>query len=104
MADYLEHELAQIIIFPGRSCHKLCKELTMNTQFAFPRVQSSSLFATFRTKLGELQLEWQQARSRRLEIARVTHELSGYSDRQLADLGFSRADIPEVARGTFSRA
>ena len=76
----------------------------MSTQLTFPRVQSTGLLAAFRTKLAELRLEWQQAKSRRQEIARVTHELSVCSDRQLADLGFSRADIPAVARGAFGRA
>ncbi len=77
----------------------------MNTQLTFPSgTQPSGLLAAFRIKLGELRLEWQQARSQRREIARVTHELSICSDRHLADLGFSRADIPDVARGVFSRA
>ncbi len=40
---------------------------------------------------------------RRREIARVTFELNTYSDRHLADLGLTRADIPEVARGRFRR-
>ena len=77
----------------------------MNTQPTFfPRTHSSGLLAAFRMKLTELRLEWQQARSQRREIARVAHELSSCSDRQLADLGFSRSDIPEVARGSFGRA
>ena len=68
-----------------------------------PRSHSAGLLAAFRTKLGELRLEWQQAKAQRQEIARVTHELSVCSDRQLADLGFRRSDIPEVARGAFGR-
>ena len=69
-----------------------------------PRIQSAGLLAAFRIKLGELRLEWQQAKAQRQEIARVEHELSLCSDRQLADLGFSRCDIPDVARGLFNRA
>jgi uncharacterized protein YjiS (DUF1127 family) len=77
----------------------------MNTQPTFfPRTQSIGLLAAFRIKLGELRLQWEQAMSQRQEIARITHELSICSDRQLADLGFSRSDIPDVARGLFSRA
>lgn len=77
----------------------------MNIQQTFsPRTHSIGLLAAFRIKLNELRLEWQQARSQRQEIARVTHELSRCSDRQLADLGFSRSDIPDVARGSFGRA
>jgi len=43
----------------------------------------------------------QRARAQRREIARITRELQGYTDRQLGDLGLSRADIPDVARGMF---
>ncbi len=77
----------------------------MNTQtIPFARTQSAGLLAAFRIKLGELHLQWQQARSRRQEIAQVTHELSICTDRQLADLGFSRSDIPDIARGRHARA
>ena len=76
----------------------------MSTLLTFsPRSHSAGLLAAFRIKLSELRLEWQQARSQRQEIARVTHELSLCSDRHLADLGFRRSDIPEVARGSFGR-
>ena len=77
----------------------------MNTQPAFfPHPQHVGLLAAFRIKLGELRLEWQQAKSQRREVARITHELSGYTDRELAGLGLSRSDIPDVARGLFGRA
>ena len=77
----------------------------MSTQLAFTsRIQPVGLWAAAKAKLGELRREWQQAAARRQEIARVMHELSTCSDRQLADLGFSRADIPDVARGLFNRA
>ena len=76
----------------------------MSTQLTFsPRSHSTGLLTAFRIKLAELRLEWQQAKAQRQEIARVTHELSLCSDRQLADLGFSRSDIPDVARGSFRR-
>ncbi len=77
----------------------------MNTQpVFFSRTQPAGLLAAFRTKLDELRLQWQQATLQRQEIARVEHELSICSDRQLADLGVRRSDIPDVARGLFSRA
>lgn len=76
----------------------------MNTQLAFSsRNQHGGLLAAFRTKLGELRLEWQQEKARRQEVARITQELSSYNDRQLADLGFSRTDIPDIARGSLVR-
>jgi uncharacterized protein YjiS (DUF1127 family) len=34
---------------------------------------------------------------------RVAHELSTYTDAELAELGFSRFDIPAVAAGTYRR-
>jgi uncharacterized protein YjiS (DUF1127 family) len=51
--------------------------------------------------LRELGMRWQRARAQRQEVARITRELQSYTDRQLTDLGMSRADIPDVARGTF---
>ena len=77
----------------------------MSTQPAFfPHPQHVGLLAAFRIKLGELRLEWQQAKAQRREVARITHELSDYTDRELADLSLSRSDIPDVARGSFNRA
>ncbi len=53
------------------------------------------------TVLQRLGMRWQRARAQRREIARITRELQSYTDRQLIDLGMSRSDIPDVARGTF---
>lgn len=58
-------------------------------------------FAGPGTMLHNLNLHWQRARARRQETARITRELQDYTDRQLGDLGLSRADIPDVARGMF---
>lgn len=44
-----------------------------------------------------------RARARRREITRITRELRTCTERELGELGLSRADIPGVARGT-SRA
>ena len=43
-------------------------------------------------------------RARRQDIARITRELEGYSDGELAELGLGRGDIPAVARDSFARA
>ncbi len=51
--------------------------------------------------LQQLGMRWQRARAQNREISRITRELQSYTDRQLVDLGMSRADIPDVARGTF---
>lgn len=37
------------------------------------------------------------------ERRRIARELETYSDEQLAELGFSRFDIPAVAAGTYRR-
>jgi uncharacterized protein YjiS (DUF1127 family) len=37
------------------------------------------------------------------ERRRIARELSTYSDSELAELGFSRLDIPAVAAGTYRR-
>ena len=55
----------------------------------------------FATLLHHLRVHWQHAKAQRWEIARITRELQGYTDRQLTDLSLRRVDIPDVARGTF---
>lgn len=42
--------------------------------------------------------------ARRRDIARIEFELNTYSDANLADLGLTRGDIPDVARGRFTRS
>lgn len=61
-------------------------------------------FAALRTKQDELGLRWQRARAQRAEAFRIMQELADCSDRQLADLGLCRSDIPAVAHGTYRRA
>jgi uncharacterized protein YjiS (DUF1127 family) len=39
----------------------------------------------------------------RRRAARTKRELMAYSDRELADMGLTRADIPRVARGQLTR-
>ena len=58
----------------------------------------------FKVKQAELRLKQQRAQAQREEVFRITHELGGYTDRQLADMGLSRSEIPAVACGTYSRA
>lgn len=43
------------------------------------------------------------AAGQRRDRARVRHELSCYSDRELSELGLSRSDISAVAAGLYSR-
>jgi uncharacterized protein YjiS (DUF1127 family) len=44
--------------------------------------------------------EWSRVRAERAAIVR---ELSFCTDRELADMGFSRADFPAIASGTYKR-
>ncbi len=57
--------------------------------------------SALKLKQRELSLKWQRAKAERERILRITQELERCDDRHLADLGLSRADIPDVARGTY---
>jgi len=48
-------------------------------------------------------LNWQRAKLQRQKIAQITRELADCTDRQLADPGLSRSEIPAVARGMYGR-
>lgn len=39
----------------------------------------------------------------RRKVSQITRELGRYSDRDLADMGLTRGDIPAVARGAMPR-
>lgn len=60
--------------------------------------------ADFRGRLHRFEIRRQRAAARRREIARITHELESSTDRQLSDIGISRADIASVANGTYGRS
>jgi uncharacterized protein YjiS (DUF1127 family) len=60
-------------------------------------------FAAFKVKHTQLRLKWQRTREQREEVFRIARELGGYTDRELADLGLSRSEIPAVAQGTYRR-
>lgn len=42
-------------------------------------------------------------RAERRERVQMARELDSYSDRDLAELGFSRADLPQIVAGTYRR-
>lgn len=54
-------------------------------------------------QLRAVQERIRTAYARRVEYGRVYDELDCYNDRELADLGISRADIPRIA-GDAARA
>ena len=77
----------------------------MSTLPAF--LPSTTIFrslAVLKAKQAELSRNRQRTRVQREEVFQITRELGGYTDRQLADVGLSRFDIPAVAHGTYSRA
>jgi hypothetical protein len=44
-----------------------------------------------------------ERRAARQERAQIARELSTYTDGELGELGFSRADLPMIAAGTYRR-
>ena len=60
-------------------------------------------FGTVSAPFNGLAERYRTWAARRQQVARTTLELQSYTDRQLADLGLTRSDIPQVARGTFRR-
>ena len=69
-----------------------------------PSTMTSRGLSALRAKQDQFVLRWQRAQAQRAEVFRITQELASCSDRQLADLGLCRSDIPAVARGTYRRA
>jgi uncharacterized protein YjiS (DUF1127 family) len=61
-----------------------------STRSAFPGV------AALRERLADAVAGWSKRRQ-------ITRELNAHTDRELADMGLSRLDIHEVARGSFRR-
>ena len=53
--------------------------------------------------LAELTSRVRRWSAQRNKAARLRVELESYSDRQLIDLGISRADIPAIAAGEWRR-
>jgi uncharacterized protein YjiS (DUF1127 family) len=63
-------------------------------------------FLGFATLFRGIQLFRQSladGRGERRERVQMARELSTYTDRELGELGFSRADLPMIAAGTYRR-
>ena len=54
-------------------------------------------------RIAVLKAAWQARRAERRERRQIVRELSTYTDRELLDLGFSRADFPAILNGTYRR-
>jgi len=68
---------------------------------AFAIAASRSLWSNFVAALADLSARYQEAQRARVERARIYAELDTCTDRELADMGISRADIPAIANGTY---
>jgi uncharacterized protein YjiS (DUF1127 family) len=55
------------------------------------------------SRLARLRANFTARRAEQRRRNRIVTELSRYTDRELADLGFSRADFPAIASGTYMR-
>jgi uncharacterized protein YjiS (DUF1127 family) len=60
-------------------------------------------FATLFRGVQLLTRQMADRRAARHERAQIARELSSYTDRELGELGFSRADLPMIAAGTYRR-
>jgi uncharacterized protein YjiS (DUF1127 family) len=66
-------------------------------------VVSKTLWSSFVSFFEKIAARYEEERSVRADRARIVSELSATSDRELAELGFSRADLPAIANGTYQR-
>ena len=64
---------------------------------------NDTLWAQFNHAVAARRERFAAWRAKRAYRARITRELSTYTDRELFDLGIQRADIPAVVNGTFRR-
>jgi hypothetical protein len=60
-------------------------------------------FATFVRGIQLFRQALADSRAERRERVQIARELSTYTDRELGELGFSRADLPMIAAGTYRR-
>ena len=60
-------------------------------------------FATLFRGIQMLARSMGEGRALRTEREQMARELSTYTDRELGELGFSRADLPMIAAGTYRR-
>ena len=64
---------------------------------------SRTVWFSFVSLLKDTFAQQQERRLIRAERARIVNELNSCTDRELGELGFSRADFPAIANGTYQR-
>jgi uncharacterized protein YjiS (DUF1127 family) len=57
----------------------------------------------FSERWADFKRHFQAWRAERRYRARIWRELMSYTDRELADIGLTRSDIPAVVNGTYRR-
>lgn len=65
---------------------------------------AGSILGSATAAYGRIMDNWQRARARHERAAQVRRELDACSDRDLADMGLSRADIPAIVRAARDQA
>ena len=76
----------------------------MTTALSFaPTSPLARGIADLRDRLQRFEMRRQRAKAQRRDASRILNELEACTDRQLHDLGISRADIVSVANGTYGR-
>ncbi|MDR3435570.1 DUF1127 domain-containing protein [Telmatospirillum sp.] len=66
-------------------------------------VVSKTLWSSFVSFFEKIAAQYEEEFRIRADRARIVNELNATTDRQLADMGFSRSDIPAIANGTYQR-
>ena len=64
---------------------------------------SQTLWSSLVAFAAQLMADYKEERRIAAEQARVREELNSYTDRELAEMGFCRSDIPNIADGTYAR-
>jgi len=76
---------------------------TNSAQDSFGNATDFLGFVTVFRGIALLRQAFADRRAERAERLRMARELDSYSDRELGELGFSRADLPLIAAGTYQR-
>jgi len=74
-----------------------------NTMTELALVVSRTLWARLVSFIETVSAQYKEDRRIWAERARIVNELNASTDRELAELGFSRADLPAIANGSYQR-
>jgi hypothetical protein len=76
---------------------------TRSAQDSFGHATDFLGFATLFRGIALLRQMIAERGAERAERVQMARELNAYSDRELGELGFSRADLPQIVAGTYAR-